>query len=708
MGTPVESGSNTLKLQFGSFELDPQLRTLTKAGRKIALQQQPFQILHLLLTRPGQIVSRDEIRQALWPGEAHGQFDASLANAIRKIRIALDDDVDKPRFIETLPRQGFSFIAPVTSINSGPEPNPTFEPPARNWLGPSLGFILAVGVAMYLWQNSRPAPPSLAGARPLAALGGRPTHPALSMDGQILAFEWQGPDDDSTAIYLQRLEESSPQRLTSGKNLDFWPVWSPNAKHIAFFRELLPTRAQVHLIPVVGVGDRVLFEVEKGPGERPRLNWSHDGKWLVTAERKPPVEGKRQPSYILLYSMQSGQHRVLTTPESSWRGDSEPVFSPDASEIAFRRTRRTSGDEDIFTVPLQGGEPKPITAESAPIAALDYTPDHGLLFSSRRGVWLRNFWWIPPGGGKPQRVSDPAFDLGSPTISRDGRHIAFVKVLHDVNIWRLPISEPTPLPFSPSEFIESNPSLSPDGSKIAFVSSRSGALEIWTSSPSGADTVQLTSSGGSVIAIPAWSPDGKTLAFEWRRKGQEGIYLMPSSGGIPKPLLLGARGESFPRWSRDGKSVYFNSDRSGRQEIWRIPVNASIPSQITTTGGCGAIESPDASMLFYARPDKKGIWASSLSGSSLTDERLILPDLEPQDCGNWDLSNDTIYYIKRAPDNKNRGSINAFHIPKKTNTLLHSMKAFPLWSGAGLAVSPDGKSVYFASVDRDGTSIYGR
>src|SRR5580692_623823 len=99
--------------RFGSFEADFQEGRLTKAGVRIRLQEQPLQILALLLERPGQVVTREEIRQKLWSGDTFVEFDDALNTAVRKLRAALNDSADNPRFLETVPRRGYRFVAPV-------------------------------------------------------------------------------------------------------------------------------------------------------------------------------------------------------------------------------------------------------------------------------------------------------------------------------------------------------------------------------------------------------------------------------------------------------------------------------------------------------------------------------------------------------------------------------------------------------------------
>src|SRR5262252_2719210 len=100
-------------VRFGIFEVDLQEAELRKSGMRIKLQGQPFQILTMLLERPGETVTREELRQRLWPSDTFVDFDHSLNSSIKKLREALSDDSGNPRFIETLHRRGYRFIAPV-------------------------------------------------------------------------------------------------------------------------------------------------------------------------------------------------------------------------------------------------------------------------------------------------------------------------------------------------------------------------------------------------------------------------------------------------------------------------------------------------------------------------------------------------------------------------------------------------------------------
>src|SRR5579872_5511355 len=102
--------------RFGLFEAEPACSTLTRNGVRVKIQEQPFRVLILLLERPSEIVTREELRQKLWPEGTYVDFDGSVNVILKKLRAALDDDSENPRFVETVPRRGYRFIAPVSSI----------------------------------------------------------------------------------------------------------------------------------------------------------------------------------------------------------------------------------------------------------------------------------------------------------------------------------------------------------------------------------------------------------------------------------------------------------------------------------------------------------------------------------------------------------------------------------------------------------------
>jgi DNA-binding winged helix-turn-helix (wHTH) protein len=120
-------GPKTKLVRFGLFEADLNGRSLNKDGLRIRIQEQPFQILVLLLERPGEVVTRESIRQQLWPADTYVAFDDGLNTAMKKLRLALGDSSDNPRFIETIPRRGYRFLASPVFVDASPKRTPVLS-----------------------------------------------------------------------------------------------------------------------------------------------------------------------------------------------------------------------------------------------------------------------------------------------------------------------------------------------------------------------------------------------------------------------------------------------------------------------------------------------------------------------------------------------------------------------------------------------------
>jgi DNA-binding winged helix-turn-helix (wHTH) protein len=189
----MEASAPFHKIRFGKFEVDPETRELFKEKRLIRLQGQPIQILLMLLDNPGRIVAREELQKVLWPKDTFVDFDHSLNAAIQRLREALNDSADTPRYIETLPRRGYRFIYPVES----PFPQ-AFRPPPS----PSPSWIDRIWSLL----NQSPTPPP----RPKRE-GAEPGE----MEAQEVKVSPRGNLPE--ALQAEDLREGIDQRLAAGQ-----------------------------------------------------------------------------------------------------------------------------------------------------------------------------------------------------------------------------------------------------------------------------------------------------------------------------------------------------------------------------------------------------------------------------------------------------------------------------------------------------------
>jgi DNA-binding winged helix-turn-helix (wHTH) protein len=144
----IEVGSSR-KIRFGLYEVDLAVRELRRAGILVKLQDRPFEVLAILVERPGEVITRDEFRQRLWPADTLVDFDASLNTSVNKLRQALSDNAENPRFIATAGRRGYRFIAPASAVDDAAQPVPApgaiSQGRSRRW--PWIVAALGAGIA---------------------------------------------------------------------------------------------------------------------------------------------------------------------------------------------------------------------------------------------------------------------------------------------------------------------------------------------------------------------------------------------------------------------------------------------------------------------------------------------------------------------------------------------------------------------------------
>src|SRR5215472_5471827 len=266
-----------MAFQFGTFGVDPRAGELRKHGVRIKLQDQPFRILLCLLENAGQVVTREQIQEKLWPDNTYVDYENAINSAIRKLREALNDSSDSPRFVETLPRRGYRFLAPVmqtadpsSALGTLPavaqgEPQQDVHSPATKPARPRRRWPLFLGVAgavalivagAALWiarENRAPQAPML--PVPLTAFQGDERYTTFSPDGTQVAFSWNGEKQDNPDIYVLQIGSNRPFRLTTDPAMDLAPAWSPDGKTIAFVRRDA-SKLKYLIIPVLGGPER--------------------------------------------------------------------------------------------------------------------------------------------------------------------------------------------------------------------------------------------------------------------------------------------------------------------------------------------------------------------------------------------------------------------------------------------------------------------
>ncbi len=696
-----DPGLSAEVVRFDIFEVDLRAGELRKEGRLVKLQEQPLRVLSLLLERSGEVVTRDELRQNLWPADTFVDFDHGLNSAVARLRQALRDSAEKPRLIETVAKRGYRFIGQLDArLDDGPPAAPAIPDSGSHavqvpmvqhnrrslWMAgvPLLVLLGAIGLWAYYRRTVEKPLPSME-VVPLVGLRGFQVTPAFSPDGNQVAFR----DSDgahNTGIYTTLVGGGKSLRLTSDPG-DCCPAWSPDGRQVAFIRYADKT-ASIVVIPALGGAERHVYRGPNPMGSG--LAWSPDGKFLAFPEARAADQPR---SWISLLSWADYSTRPVTLPPGGSL-DHEPAFSPDGSQLAFVRSTVAGVSNDLYVTSASGGEARRLTFDHRPvIGPPTWTADgREVVFSSTRGG-PASLWRVSASGGEPRPVAGAMGEAGWPSIPPIGNQLVYEQVVAKLNIWRLELKDQKHSQRPPAVLISEKgdkmrPELSPDGKQIAFESNRLGFWDIWTCASDGSSCDQATSLHGTA-GRARWSPNGRYIAFEFHPGEQSEIYVVEVPGGVPRllPTIPGSDNLS-PSWSRDGQWIYFASKRGSEPfQIWKISVHGGAPVKLTRNSGISPVESPDGRFLYYSKYEAGGVWRMPVQGG---EETQVLEEVRGGGWPNWALTAGGIYFLRF--DKSPHSSIQFLDFASNKIIPICTLEKEPGW---GLSLAHDGKSIVY-------------
>jgi Tol biopolymer transport system component/DNA-binding winged helix-turn-helix (wHTH) protein len=707
------------RLRFGPFELDRQNQELRKGGRPVRLPPQALRLLELLVNNTGRLVTREEIKSAIWNG-TFVDFERGINKSIRQIREALGDDADSPNYIETRRGHGYRFIGELTEnaqdwspkhLATLPSTSPPDElasmpvPPAsglrfrRSVLTVLAASVMAMAVlaAWVLGGRYSPRDQTLR-ASPLTTYLGSQDWPSFSPDGSQVAFAWDGEKQDNFDVYVKRIGPGPPLRLTRDRAADTAPAWSPDGSSIAFLRASRPGKSAVVLIPPLGGPERVVGEVTRFEAMNEALSWTPDSKWLVVFDRPPA-----QPAGLWLLSVETGERHRLTTTPDEWAGDFNPAFAPDGRSVAFRRLV-TRNSFDLFLLPVgaamrASGEPRRLTQDRQVIDGLAWTADgKDLIFSSGSPGNLGLFR-MGASGIAPRRLTSQVGEILHLAVAARSNRLAFAQSRREMDIYRVKLTSrgdeaSDSIPLIASSRLERYPSYSPDGKKIAFVSLRSGNWQLWVAASDGENPVQMTSFQKGEVAFPAWSADGQQIGFLCDAEGSQQAYAVDATGGTPRKLEALGAGVFAIGWSRDGHWIFFGSNRTGTQQVWKIPATGGAAEQMTRQGTVTGplVESPDGKLVYYVRPG--GVWCVPVAGGP--ERQVFASEVDP---GGLEANEHGIYFHANSNVTKN-GDLMFYRFP---NGPINKVAGVEM--RYGLSLSPGGLYLVYTKMTSTGSDL---
>jgi Tol biopolymer transport system component len=491
---------------------------------------------------------------------------------------------------------------PQFEANSGSMPPAVTRP-----LVPRLGrttilvsavAVVAVIIVALVWRSlSRPASAPMQ-LLPLTSFPGAEGPPALSPDGNLVAFAWSGQAESGPAdIYVRAVASEALRQLTATPDAESSPAWSPDGHSLAFVRN----GGGVFTISQLGGVERQVSATGT------HVAWAGDSKSVLIRDR----ERDTGPFGIHQVFLDTLDRRQLTQAPVG-AGDYRFEVSPDGKTLAFIRYEKV-GIADVFTVPMSGGEPRRISNWNDAMYGLSWTPDgQEIVYDVDESPFSR-LWRVHVSSAPPARgsviVGIPAA-ARNPSISRpkpgQPARLAFQTITNDVDLQLTDLHAALAndalesKPFSSSTRIEGSARFSPDGSRVAFVSMRSGSSEVWSAGRDGSGLRQVTTLGAVGVLVGDWSPDGTRIAFEAAVAGNTDVYVVGADGGHLRRLTTEPTMDGVPSWSRDGQWIYFVSTRAGATpDIWRVALEGREPIRVTHNGAFQPQESSDGQYLFY-------------------------------------------------------------------------------------------------------------
>ena len=656
-------------IRFGVFELDVAAGELRREGLRVKLQNQPVRVLTLLLKRAGEVVPRDDFRQEIWPADTFVDFDRGLSTAINKTREALGDSADNPRFVETVPRRGYRFIAPVEGGGKGlaeagsqTAPAPSASPAAGAELATSQSraqpqlaaprfnrrtgiWVAAVAAAFLLGLLGRDAfldrgdlPASDLAIRrfqiPLEAAGvvGWGHRAAISPNGTMVALI------DGGRLWIRDLKFLESREVSGTEGADS-PFWSPDSKFVGF-------EAGGSLRKVPAAGGPVTTLCDLPTGGLSGATWGAAGSVVFAVSQKGLFEVSGQGGDPTL--------KLKADPAKGETGLSTPHFLPDGRTLLFVVGQFDSGSE-YKIVALSGSTRKDVHETKATtiggLRGLAYSPSGHLIFSRggpNPSVWAVDF--SPSAlavSGEPIRVQNG----DHPSCSSDGTLVYQSRGQtgwgpHQL-VWVDRAGKVLRTIGQPQDRMR-RPALSPDGREVAVTGYENGNDDIWVHDVARRAKRRFTFHAG-IDASPAWSPSGNRIAFGSKRSGLRDLFVKAADGsGEAQPLVTGPLWEAVPEWSRDGKYLLYAAEgRETAWDQWYRPLSGDgdpAPFLQTSHMEAEAKFSPDGRYVAY-QSDESGRYEIYVTAFPSGEEKRLV-SANGGATPKWSPRGDELFYVE--------------------------------------------------------------
>ena len=595
----MEVSSNTSSgLRFGQFEFDLFGEKLLKQGLPVRLERQPYQILVALLERPGQVVTREELRASLWPNGTYVDFDEGLNTAIKKLRYALGDSAENPIFIETVPRRGYRFIAPVAS--KLPESDELATPPSLRYPFLLAGIVLGFACMLiaFLWIRHRQAKTPEPEFQRLSFGRGMIRSARFAPDGQSVVYSaaWDGKPSQ---LFLTKVGSFESRPL--GMEAEILAI-SPSGEMAVLLNQrfgIVSTQGTLALTSLTASAPRKMLDNVQD------ADWSPDGSKLVVTHYIGSGCALEFPPGKVLYETTGG----------TWL--SHPRVSPRGDQIAFLEHPQGGDDDGFVEIVDFAGNKKVQSREFQTVEGLAWDP-------SGDAVWFSGREPGPSGpralfkvttAGQQRLVRREPGNLTVRDVSRSGQMVLTRDTLRGDVFGRVGRENKE----RELGWLDNSNAydLSPDGSAVVLSVQGEAAgtgYAVYLRKTDGSSAVRLGD------GMPRqFSPDGKwVLTSTLRPTPAPQLVLLPTGAGQPVSLTQDSIAHDFATLLPDGKRFLFegNEPEHARRN-WIQDVAGGKPLPITPEGTAGEQVSPDGKLLVAVDQEQK-FWLYPMDGGKPT------------------------------------------------------------------------------------------
>lgn len=588
---------------------------------RVRIQSQPFKVLAALLEQPGEVISHDFLQQLLWGSDTTVDFDHSLGIAVNKLREALGDRAENPRFVETLPKRGYRFIAPVKLVDAQPADSllpgaaiglKTTSQKRLFWIAAVLACV-CVSLCMALFFRS-PA------RRPYRVLQVTYSGHVLSNDLDDLEVEsFSSSASDGTRLYFSQMVNGNLElavALAANGEIDL--VHLPSEIGAPLIGSLAPDGSSLlvhsHL---EAEPEQPLWIVPTLGGNARRVPnlLAHDATWMPGGHRLLIANGNE---LTIVDTNGSDPHKLISTPgRAFWLR-----WSPDGKRLRFTLHDPKRQTTELWEVAADGTDLHPLLPDwSQPASECcgSWTADgENYVFQSGHNleydhfeIWaLREQPWILR-DRKPRQITNGPLAYEAPTTSPVGHRIYFIGVNSQIELLHALPKSSAFIALEQNLSVAALAEYSPDGKWVAWLNASDGSL--WRSRIDGSQRIELTTPPLRIFLMK-WSPDNKRLALMAEEPGMPWkLYLIDAEGGKPAPLLNEDRNEADPDWSGDGRTIVFGRlpnrmDSRQPKSIYLLDIESRKVTEVPGSNGLFSPRlSPDGRYIAAMRLDQKAL-----------------------------------------------------------------------------------------------------